>query len=76
MDGKKQKSEFFLSSKFWRTVMVVLAVLLTFVGPTYFVYVLLNVLGIGYAVSMISGFVIFIAGLALIGYLIKSKVIS
>ena len=82
MNEKKQKSKsrisirLALSSKFWKTFLVVLAVFLTFAGPTYVVYALLNVLKMNYFVSMISGFALFIAGLVLIWYLIKNKVIS
>jgi len=82
MNEKKQKSKsrisirLDLSSKFWKTFLVVLAVFLTFAGPTYVVYALLNVLKMNYFVSMISGFALFIAGLVLIWYLIKNKVIS
>jgi hypothetical protein len=71
-----RKIKFDLNSKFWRTLLVLLAAVLTFAGPTYVVYVLNDILEIGHAVSMISGFALFIAGLALIWYLIKKKVIS
>jgi len=82
MSEKKQKNKekifgkLDLSSRLWKTFLVVLATFLTFAGPTYIVYVLLNILEIDYAVSMLSGFVLLIAGLALIWYLIKKKVIS
>jgi uncharacterized membrane protein HdeD (DUF308 family) len=65
-----------LNSKTWRTFLVVLAVLLTFAGPTYVVYVLLEVLEIGYTASMLSGLILLVAGLILIWYLIKKKIIS
>jgi hypothetical protein len=65
-----------LSSKFWRTLLTVLAAFLTFAGPTYVVYVLLRILKIDYFLSMISGIVLFMAGLVLIWYLIKNKIIS
>ncbi|MEM2953672.1 MAG: hypothetical protein QXU21_05295 [Candidatus Bathyarchaeia archaeon] len=65
-----------LTSKFWRTSLTLLAALLTFAGPTYVVLVLFNVLEINYAVSMVTGFVLFVAGLALMWYLIKKKIIS
>jgi hypothetical protein len=65
-----------VTSKFWKTVLVVLAAFLTFAGPTYVIYVLLRILKIDYAISMITGFGLFIVGLALIWYLIKKKVIS
>ena len=83
MIEKKQKSKsrisirLDLSSKFWKTFLVVLAVFLTFAGPTYMVYVVfLKILKMDYVVSMASGFALFIVGLVLIWYLIKRKVIS
>lgn len=65
-----------LSSKFWKTLLTVLAAFLTFAGPTYMVYVLLKILKIDYFVSMTSGIVLFVAGLVLIWYLIRNKIIS
>ena len=83
MTEKKQKSKsrisirLDLSSKFWKTFFIVLAVFLTFAGPTYIVYaVFLKILKMDYAVSMVSGFALFIVGVVLIWYLIKNKVIS
>jgi len=80
MTEEKQKSKisakFDLTSKFWKVFLTLLAAVLTFAGPTYIVYVLLDILKIDYAVSMVSGFVLFLAGLVLIWYLIKNKVIS
>ena len=64
------------SSKSWKILLTVLAAFLTFAGPTYMVYVLRNILKIDYFVSMISGIALFIAGLVLIWFLIKSKIIS
>ncbi len=65
-----------MSSKFWKIFLTVLAAFLTFAGPTYMVYVLTNILKIDFFVSMASGIVSFVAGLALILYLIKKKIIS
>ena len=65
-----------LSSKFWKTLLTVLAAFLTFAGPTYMVYVFINILKIDYIISMSSGIILFIAGLVLIWYLIKNKIIS
>lgn len=80
MTEKKQKSKstrLDLNSKFWKTFFIVLAVFLTFAGPTYIVYVVfLKILKMDYAVSMASGFALFIVGLVLMWYLIKRKVIS
>jgi uncharacterized membrane protein len=72
----KSTSRIDLSSKFWRTLLVVLAALLTFAGPTYVAYVLINILEIDYLISMVSGLVLFIIGLVLIRYLIKNQVIT
>jgi hypothetical protein len=80
MTEKKEKNKstrLDLSSKFWKTFLVILAVLLTFAGPTYIVYVVfLRILKMDYIVSMMSGFALFIIGLALLWHLIKRKVIS
>ncbi len=75
--GSNEKSlKFDLMSKFWKTSLALLAALLTFAGPTYVVLVLLNVLEINYAVSMVTGFVLFVAGLTLMWFLIRKKIIS
>jgi len=78
-EKRKNKSRasarFDLSSRFWKTFLVIFAAFLTFAGP-YMVYVLQNVLEMDYAVSMVSGFVLILAGLVLLWYLIKNKVIS
>ena len=65
-----------VNSKFWKTILVILAAFMTFAGPTYVVYVLIRILNIDYAISMITGFGLFVIGLALIWYLIKKKAIS
>jgi len=82
MTEKKRKSKgemparLDLSSKFWKTLLTVLAAFLTFVGPTYVVYVFIRILKIDYFLSMISGIVLFIIGLVLIWYLIRNKIVS
>jgi hypothetical protein len=79
MAEKKEKSKssrLDLNSKFWKSFLIILAALLTFVGPTYMVYALLKILKMDYFVSMASGFALFIVGLVLILYLIKRKVVS
>ncbi|MCW3993376.1 MAG: hypothetical protein NWE85_02275 [Candidatus Bathyarchaeota archaeon] len=65
-----------LSSKFWKTLLTVLAAFLTFAGPTYMVYLFRNILKIDYFVSIASGIVLLVAGLVLIWYLIRKKIIS
>jgi len=65
-----------LSSQFLRTLLIVLAVLLIFAGPTYAVYVLLHVLKLSYLKSMGGGFVLFIVGFVLLLYLIRKGIIK
>lgn len=77
MSEKEEKSpDLGLSSKFWRTFLTMLAVALIFAGPTYTVLALWRGLDLDYAMSMVSGFFLFIIGLVLLLFLIKRKVIS
>jgi len=66
----------FLESKFWRILTLIIAVLLIFVGPTYIPYLMANILGIDYFVSIGVGLVLFIVGLVLLVYLIRKKVVT
>jgi hypothetical protein len=72
----KKSSGFDLNSKFWKTFLVLLAMGLMFVGPTYAVLALWKVLDLDYTLSMVSGFSLFVVGLALLLFLINRKVIS
>ena len=63
-----------LNSKFWRTFLTLIAVVLIFAGPTYVTYAL-NALNIAYLASVIVGIVLFAVGLVLLFYLIRKKVI-
>lgn len=64
-----------LNSKFWRTFLTLLAVILIFAGPTYAVLALWKVLDLDYALSIVSGFSLFVIGFALLLFLIKRKVV-
>jgi len=64
------------SSRFTKTLLVVVAVFLIFVGPTYFVYLAVNVLELDYTISMGSGIALFAVGLVLLWYLVRNKVVS
>jgi len=76
--NKEDKSSggFDLSSKFWRTFLVLVATLLIFAGPTYVPYLLVDRLNVSYATSMVSGLALLIVGLVLMWYLIRKKVIT
>jgi drug/metabolite transporter superfamily protein YnfA len=60
--------------KFWTMFVMLVAALFSFGGP-YLSYLLIH-FEMNYAFSMMSGLALFIVGLALLGYLIKKKVIS
>jgi hypothetical protein len=64
-------------SKFWRITLVIVAMLLIFVGPTYVPYVLANILKKNYYISALGvGPVLFVAGMALMLFLIRKKLIT
>lgn len=73
--NEKTHSRFDLSSRPWKTVLVMLTALFVFLGP-YMVLMLNRVLDLDYTVSMVSGIAVFMVGLALIWYLMRKHVIS
>jgi hypothetical protein len=64
-----------LDSKFWRTSLLILAVLLVFAGPTYVPYVLNGILNVNYVASIIVGLALLIVGLLMVWFLVRKKVI-
>ncbi|MCX8153310.1 MAG: hypothetical protein N3E52_02630 [Candidatus Bathyarchaeota archaeon] len=66
----------FAPSKFSQILLIIATVALIFLGPTYIPYVLANVLNIDYFASVVSGFALFIAGLLLLFFFSKKKVIT
>lgn len=66
----------FLESKFARIVMLIVSVGLIFIGPTYVPFLLANVLGVDYFVSIGIGAVLFVVGLVLLIYLVAKKVVT
>jgi len=67
---------FDVSSKFMRILLILVMVFLIFAGPTYVSYLLSNVLNVNYVASVVSGFALFIAGLLLMWFLIRKKIIT
>lgn len=63
-----------LESKFWKTVLVLIAGICVF-GGAYLAYVMINLLKLDYALSMVSGLVLFLIGIILFLYLIGKKVL-
>jgi hypothetical protein len=65
-----------VDSKFMRILLIIVTALLIFAGPTYISYVLLNILNLSYVTSVVTGFALFIAGLLLMFFLIRKKIIT
>jgi hypothetical protein len=65
-----------ISSKFWRTTLLIFSVLLIFAGPTYVPYLMSDIAGIDYFVSIGVGVVLLVVGLLLMLFLIRKKVIT
>jgi hypothetical protein len=64
-----------LESKFWRTTLLIVSVVLIFAGPTYVPYVLYGILNLDYIASIVTGIVLLTVGLMMMWYLIRKKVI-
>jgi hypothetical protein len=75
-DENNSVGRFDVSSKFMRVLLVIVTALLIFAGPTYFSYLLFNVLNVSYIASIAAGFALFIAGLLLMLFLIRKKIIT
>jgi hypothetical protein len=66
----------YLGSKFMKVVLTIVTVFLIFVGPTYIVYLMSDILKLDYIASISVGAVLFIVGLVLLIFLIRKKVIE
>ena len=69
-------TENYESSKFMKVLLIIVTVMLIFVGPTYIPYMLSSILNVNYVASMVSGFALLIAGLLLMLFLIRKKIIT
>jgi hypothetical protein len=76
MNENSRIGGFDLDSKFWRILMIIVAVFLIFIGPTYVSYLLSDVLRIEYIASVAIGLVLFALGLALIVFLTRKKILT
>ena len=74
-DENNNVGKFDMSSKFMRVLLIIVSVLLIFAGPTYVSYLLFEVLNVNYVASIISGFALFIAGLLLLWFLVRKKIL-
>jgi hypothetical protein len=73
---KEITSKLKVSSKFWKEFLIILAAFFTFAGPTYIVFILINILSINYVLSMFLGIFLLMSGLIIIWYLVKKNIIS
>jgi len=76
MDEDNNVGRFDVSSKFSRVLLILVTVLLIFVGPTYIPYLLSDVLNVNYIASVVTGFALFIAGLLLMWFLVRKKIVT
>jgi hypothetical protein len=74
-EEKQQTRTGFLSSKYWRMILVLIMGVLLF-GAPYLVYVFIEVLKVRFLISTIVGVAAVFVGLLLMWYLIKKKVIT
>jgi hypothetical protein len=65
-----------LESKFWRTTLLIVSVFLIFAGPTYIPYLLYDILKMNYIATLIVGAVLLAAGLGMLVYLIRKKIVT
>jgi VIT1/CCC1 family predicted Fe2+/Mn2+ transporter len=65
-----------IESKTTRIGLLVITALLLFVGPTYVPYFISDNYGGAYVASVLVGLVLFLAGIGMLVYLIKKKIIS
>jgi cytochrome b subunit of formate dehydrogenase len=75
-DENNDVGKFDISSKFWRVLLMIATVFLIFAGPTYVPYLLFDILKVNYVASIVAGVVLFIAGLILMLFLIRKKIIT
>ena len=75
MTEKESSGMFDMNSRFMRTFLLIVAVLLIFAGPTYIPYVLNGILNVNYVASTLVGIALLIVGLVLLWFLIRKKVI-
>jgi len=75
-DEIKTMDNSFMTSKFGKLLMTIIAVFLVFAGPTYVVYGLAVLVKLDLAASFGVGFVLFIIGLFLTRFLLQKKIIS
>jgi hypothetical protein len=75
MTENENRSIIDLDSKFWRTTLMLLAVVLIFAGPTYVPLEMTDLLKINYIASILTGGILLVVGLVLLWFLARKKVV-
>lgn len=75
MTEDESSGMFDVNSRFMRTTLVIVAVLLIFAGPTYVPYVLSNILSLNYVASVLVGLALLVVGLVLLWFVVRKKII-
>ena len=65
-----------LDSKFMKVALTIVSVLLIFVGSTYIPYLLSDILQVDYFAAIAVGLVLLLAGLGMLVFLIRKKIIE
>ena len=65
-----------IESKFMKVALMIVAAFLIFVGPTYIVYLMADILKFDYVASNLVGVGLLIVGLVTLIYLIRKRVIE
>lgn len=74
MSEDESAGMFDINSKFMRTLLLILTVLLIFAGPTYVPYVLIS-LNIYYWASVLVGLALLVVGFVLLWFLVRKKIV-
>jgi hypothetical protein len=65
-----------MNSKFWRTTLLLVSMVMIFAGPTYIPYLMADIAHIDYVVSVVVGVVLLAVGLVLMWFLVRKKIIT
>jgi hypothetical protein len=63
-------------SKFTQAMFLIVSVLLIFIGPTYIAYLIGNVAGAGALAADVAGFLLFLAGIGLLVFVLRKKIVT
>ena len=63
-------------SKFTNAMLLIVSVFLLFVGPTYIPYLIGNVANAGAVAADVVGFLLFLAGIGLLVFVLRKKIVT